>query len=132
MDSQGIKFCPECSNMLYPIELPEEKKLAFECKSCKYKQVVDVPNPASCCISSQEVGQGKALFMIDPELCLDRTLSRTRGTTCPECGNNEAVFFQNPSPTGEVEMSLIFICCGRKPDGQLCGKNWIQGPHRAK
>ncbi len=113
--------------MLYPIELAEEKKLAFECKSCRYKYVVETPNSQSCCIYSNDVTMAKAGFMTDPELSLDRTLSRTKTAECAMCGCREAVFFQNPSPTGEVEMSLVYICCGHKPDGSLCGHYWVQG-----
>ena len=130
MSVQGLNFCPDCNNMLYPIELSEEKKLAYECKSCKHRKVVENLDRDSCCIYYQDFSQGKSSFLLDPELCLDRTLSRSYDRKCAKCGCNEAVYFQNPSQSGDVEMSLLFICCGKTPDGKLCGSSWIQGKHR--
>jgi len=130
MSMQGLKFCPECSNMLFPIEVPDEKKLAYQCKlpTCNYKQPVDFPNQETNCIYFQDLGKGKLEFLIDPELSLDKTLSRSHDKICEKCGCNESVYFQNPAPQGETEMSLLFICSGRLPDGTLCGNSWIQGP----
>ena len=130
MDAQGIKFCPDCSNMLYPMEDMDEKKLIYKCKSCPHKQRIENPDSKTCIVYYHEVDQGKVSIIIEPELCLDKTFSRTKTAQCEECGCNEAVFFQNPSPTGDLEMSLVFICCGRKPDGKLCGKKWIQEHHK--
>uniref|UniRef100_A0A915C2J9 DNA-directed RNA polymerase M/15kDa subunit domain-containing protein n=1 Tax=Parascaris univalens TaxID=6257 RepID=A0A915C2J9_PARUN len=35
----GIKFCPECNNMLYPKEDKENRQLMYACRNCDHKQV---------------------------------------------------------------------------------------------
>ncbi|KHJ41379.1 alpha,alpha-trehalase [Trichuris suis] len=37
----GIKFCPECNNMLYPRENKEERVLMYSCRNCDHRQVAD-------------------------------------------------------------------------------------------
>ena len=36
---KGIKFCPNCSNMLNATE--EEKTLVFKCRYCKYREEIN-------------------------------------------------------------------------------------------
>ncbi len=129
MEAQGLKFCQECSNMLYPVEITEEKLLSYVCKSCGHRDVIQGRDQTEHCVYSHDVSISYEKFIQDPELSQDRTLSRTKTATCPQCGYKEAVFFQNPaSATGELGMSLIFVCCRKYPSGQLCGHHWIQKP----
>lgn len=39
----GIKFCPECNNMLYPKEDRDNKILLYTCRHCEYNQPADNP-----------------------------------------------------------------------------------------
>ena len=128
MDLKGMEFCPDCNNMLYPVSLPEERKLAYECKSCHYRRIVEYPDRSDQCIYLRELSDEKTAKEIDPDLCMDRTFSRVKVVPCERCGCETAVFFQNSETSGDVEMSLVYICCGRMPDGTLCGTSWIQGP----
>ena len=129
MEAQGLKFCSECSNMLYPTEVAEEKKLAYVCKCCGHRDVVEGRDQNAYCVFSHDVSLSYEKFIQDPELSQDKTLSRTRTSHCPKCGYNEAVFFQNPaSASGELGMSLVFVCCRKSPSGELCGYHWIQTP----
>jgi DNA-directed RNA polymerase subunit M/transcription elongation factor TFIIS len=36
---KGIKFCPDCSNMLKATE--EEKSLIFQCRYCNYREKIE-------------------------------------------------------------------------------------------
>lgn len=31
-----FRFCPECSNMLYPKEDPDNRQLQYTCRTCQY------------------------------------------------------------------------------------------------
>lgn len=128
MNLKGLEFCPDCSNMLYPIVLQDEKKLGYECRSCRYQRVVDVFDYSSQCVYYRELAAEKASSHIDAELCVDKTFPRVKTNPCAKCGCETAVFFQNTGTGGDVEMSLVYICSGRMADGKLCGVSWVQGP----
>lgn len=128
MNIKGIDFCPDCSNMLYPIVVQDEKKLGYECRNCHYSKTVDALDPNSQCVYYRELAAEKATTYIDAELCVDKTFPRVKTKPCAKCGCETAVFFQNTGVGGDVEMSLVYICCGRMFDGSLCGASWIQGP----
>ena len=52
------------------------------------------------------------------DISSDPTLPRSNHITCPECGYNEAVFFQSRSvKERDSAMKLAFVCCS-------CNHQW--------
>lgn len=114
---KGIRFCPDCQNMLHPKD--NEKKLAFEClsKNCPYTiEVEDSESHHDNLVSKKEFQKEKNVI-VDAEFALDPTMPREQ-TNCPECNHNEAVFFIS-SDIEDTKIVLVYICCNRE-----CGNFW--------
>jgi len=110
----GIKFCPECNNMLYPKEDKETRVLLYACRNCDYKQVAD----NNCIYVNKITHEVDEITQIVPELVCDPTLPRT-DHQCPACGHREAVFFQAYSRRAEDEMRLYYVCTSSS-----CNHKW--------
>ena len=41
-----LKFCPHTNDLLYPKEIPQEKKLIYKCKNCGYE--AEIPEESYC------------------------------------------------------------------------------------
>eukprot|EP01071_Lankesteria_metandrocarpae_P001004 Lankesteria_metandrocarpae@DN1190_c0_g1_i1.p1 len=116
--SSEMRFCPECSNLLFPKEDKDHRQLLLLCRSCDYLQYAD-PNDAAqnsvdrhnCNFRSKEdvnsyIAQG---------LGDDPTLPRDPQWICPMCPNQGgagpgAVFFQLPERVIDDAMTLVFVC----------------------
>ena len=120
----GMQFCPECNNMLYP-KGNGDRGLTFSCKNCRFSREVEGTDIAANCIFQRDIKKAETDMIIDPECCLDSTLSRARNIECEKCGFKEAVFFQNPAVDSDQGMNLIFVCA-RYENGQACGEWWSQ------
>mgnify|MGYP002259913423 CR=1 FL=1 len=44
--SLPLRFCPHTNDLLYPKEIPQEKKLIYKCKNCGYE--AEIPEEAYC------------------------------------------------------------------------------------
>ncbi len=117
-----MRFCRDCNNMLYAKENPAEKVLEFVCKNCNYAERVEENIETTNCVYKNEIKLGQFSVKIDPSIINDPTYSRTKNVSCSDCGNNEAIFFQNPN-LNDSSMKLVFVCCG-KSNGAYCGKWW--------
>ena len=114
---KGIRFCPDCNNMLHPKE--DSGKLAFEClmNGCKYEMVVtDTESAVENLVSRKEFQQEKNLI-IDTDFGMDPTMPKEE-KECPNCGHNEAVFMIS-SDIEDTKIVLIYICANSK-----CGHCW--------
>jgi DNA-directed RNA polymerase II subunit RPB9 len=118
-----MRFCKECNNMLYPAESKENRLLKFLCKNCKYEELIEENSEETNCVYRNEVKLGQSAVKIDPSIINDPTFSRTKNFPCPDCGYNEAIFFQNPN-LNDSGMKLIFVCCN-KSNNTYCGKWWF-------
>lgn len=118
-----MRFCKECNNMLYPMENKEQQLLKFVCKNCNYAEMEEVNKEETNCVYRNAVKLNQSSIKIDPAIVNDPTYSRTKHFPCPECGYNEAIFFQNPNQN-DSGMKLIFVCCN-KANGIYCGKWWF-------
>jgi DNA-directed RNA polymerase II subunit RPB9 len=112
--SQGpkLRFCPESSDLLSPVEDKERKQLVYYCRGCGYKEDAA---PSDWCVFRNEVhhtSREKAIVLQDVRS--DPTLPRTNEVRCPSCGHTEAVFF---SASTEEGMTLFFNCTG-------CAHRW--------
>ena len=117
-----MRFCKDCNNLLYPRENPLEKSLEFWCKSCNYTEKELGNEESNYCVYENKVKLAQSSIKIDPSIINDPTYSRTKNVRCPDCGFDEAIYFQNPN-LNDSSMKLVFVCC-RKFEGKYCGKWW--------
>lgn len=117
-----MRFCKECNNMLYTRENSSSMLLEFYCKNCGYSENVEENSESTNCVYKNEIKLGQSAVKIDPSIINDPTYSRTQNVKCSDCGNNEAIFFQNPN-LNDSGMRLVFVCCG-KNNGNYCGRWW--------
>ncbi|KAK0717661.1 hypothetical protein B0T26DRAFT_710481 [Lasiosphaeria miniovina] len=102
-----FRFCAECSNMLYPKEDEESRKLLFTCRTCNYNE-----EATSTCIFRNILNNAAGETAgVTQDVGSDPTLPRSKNQTCPSCGNDEAVFFQSQQRTSETGMKLFYVCC---------------------
>ncbi|VDN92946.1 unnamed protein product [Brugia pahangi] len=94
----GIKFCPECNNMLYPKEDKENRQLLYACRNCDHKQLSENP----CIYVNKLMHEVDELTQIVADVVHDPTLPKTEDHPCPMCRGREAVFFQAQSRRAEV------------------------------
>eukprot|EP00041_Stephanoeca_diplocostata_P009594 m.149148 g.149148 ORF g.149148 m.149148 type:complete len:221 (-) comp17805_c0_seq3:134-796(-) len=118
----GIKFCPECNNMLYPAQhmTPDGGRLQYECKvkDCGYSEFA-----TDTCIYINRMTQDiDTLSLVNSDMASDPTLQHTRGEfdPCPECNSDDAVRFQTLANRDESGMRLYFVCCNKD-----CGHKWV-------
>lgn len=123
---RGIKFCEECYNLLYPVEVPVETEiggqLVFMCKHCSITIEADESNPQEHIVFRNDLHERAAAALVDREASLDPTLARDLDTECPKCGFTEAVYFQDTSTGGQEGMDMIYVCARQRPD--WCGYWW--------
>ncbi|CAJ0577106.1 unnamed protein product, partial [Mesorhabditis spiculigera] len=111
----GIKFCPECNNMLYPKEDKANRRLHYACRNCEHREEAENP----CIYVNKLVHEIDELTQIVSDVSQDPTLPRTEDHPCPKCGHRDAVFFQAQSRRADEEMRLYYVC------GNLeCGHRW--------
>ncbi|KAJ2157665.1 DNA-directed RNA polymerase II core subunit rpb9 [Coemansia sp. RSA 552] len=115
----SIKFCQDCSNMLYPRVDQENRRLMFACRNCNFEEVAD-----NNCVFRHEVLHtprqvDNEKTMVITDLGSDPTLPRTTEVPCPKCGGHQAVFFQSQSRHIDTRMTLYYVCCNTK-----CQHRW--------
>lgn len=123
----GLKFCPECNNMLYPHENLVEKRLMYRCKveGCGYME----PAASSCIYINRMAQDVDTLLLVNSDMASDPSLQHTSGRmeACPECDNDDAVFFQTLANRDQSGMRLYFVCCNPN-----CGHSWVSKAYGAK
>uniref|UniRef100_A0A1I7T2N8 DNA-directed RNA polymerase subunit n=1 Tax=Caenorhabditis tropicalis TaxID=1561998 RepID=A0A1I7T2N8_9PELO len=102
----GIKFCPECNNMLYPREDKESRVLMYSCRNCEHREVAANP----CIYVNKLVHEIDELTQIVTDIVHDPTLPKTEEHPCPMCHKSKAVFFQAQTKKAEEEMRLYYVC----------------------
>eukprot|EP00037_Helgoeca_nana_P008327 m.74145 g.74145 ORF g.74145 m.74145 type:complete len:217 (-) comp18869_c1_seq1:284-934(-) len=123
----GIKFCPECNNMLYPHENKDERVLMYRCQvdGCAY-----IEKSTSACIYINRMAQDvDTLLLVNSDMASDPTLQHTSGRmeACPECDHDDAVFFQTLANRDVSGMRLYFVCSNRS-----CGHAWVSKAYGMK
>ncbi len=110
-------FCDECHNLLYPVEVvvagEDDKpkgKLIFKCKHCGVSMDADAGSAEENTVFKNDLQERAATAVIDREASLDPTLPRDLECECPQCGFNEAVYFQDTSTGGQEGMDMIYVC----------------------
>lgn len=95
-----FKFCPECSNMLYPKEDRDARKLMFTCRTCHtteeatsncvYRNVLKNTAGETAGVT-QDVGSDPTVG-VHPHLTLAACGCCGQIIMCSECGIHEAMF----------------------------------------
>lgn len=113
---QTIRFCDECSNILFPFY--DEQYLGYKCQkpSCGFQIKNERGSKEANLISKKEFLKEKKLA-IDPSLSKDPTMPREM-IICLQCNYPEASFFIN-TDIEDTRIELIYIC--GNPE---CGFAW--------
>ncbi|KAJ7064822.1 hypothetical protein C8F01DRAFT_1128324 [Mycena amicta] len=102
----NLSFCSECNNLLYPKADPQRRIMVYACRICPYEE--DGGNRARVyrndllTVTKEQVG-------VTTDLGTDPTLAHSN-IACPNCGNEDAVFYQDQSKRKETRMILFFVC----------------------
>jgi len=127
-----LQFCSECNNILFPKCDSIRRVMVLWCRSC----------------SSEEESRNKIVYRNDlltdtreqagvtNDLGYDPTLPHAV-IKCPNCDNDDAVFFQDQSKRKETRMILFYVCTKRScntvflnPELQTAGNLEDQLGHR--
>mmetsp|Transcript_5609 Transcript_5609/g.14327 ORF Transcript_5609/g.14327 Transcript_5609/m.14327 type:complete len:120 (+) Transcript_5609:97-456(+) len=106
----GIRFCPECNNMLFAKENKLEHVLILHCEVCEHSQ----PAEDKCVLRSDISGGTVSRLFNFEDVVADPTLPRARDVECSECHHNEAVFMKEPISKDSEGLTLRFICTNCK------------------
>ena len=98
-------FCPKCRSLMYP------KNGKYICKKCGFEKNMDT---RSNIILTER--RKKKVTVIDSK---DKTevRSKTKGITCPKCGNNEAYWELRQMRACDEPESRFYTCT-------KCGHRW--------
>ena len=108
VEAEGIKFCKWCNNILYPAEKKDESGKPVLMYVCRYDAYQErAVNP--CVYVNNVMHNVNELSLIISDVITDPTLPRAK-QYCPECGHDEAVFFQAQTNRDDQGMELYFVC----------------------
>ncbi|KAJ1960663.1 DNA-directed RNA polymerase II core subunit rpb9 [Dipsacomyces acuminosporus] len=103
----SFRFCPDCSNMLYPREDRVRRQLMFACRNCDHQEEAE----NNCVYRHEVIHIPSEQTMVITDLSSDPTLPRTNQIPCPKCQYEEAVYFQSQSRHPDTRMTLYYVCC---------------------
>ena len=123
----SIRFCEDCGNMLTPTENPEKGRLRYECTMCNSPGIEKENSKENNIVYRNEVKFSQQEVKINISIINDPTYARTFKLSCPKCGYNEAICFQNPN-INDAGMKFIYVCCNKnyKDTGEPCGERWYK------
>ncbi|KAL1745980.1 hypothetical protein HDZ31DRAFT_81570 [Schizophyllum fasciatum] len=109
--SPALHFCTECNNLLYPKADREYNRLYYYCRMCSRDQPAGdndaiVYRNDLLTVTKEQMGEVSNLET-DPTLAHSDQM-------CPNCGNHDAVIFQDQSKRHQTRMILFYVCtrCG--------------------
>uniref|UniRef100_UPI0035902760 DNA-directed RNA polymerase II subunit RPB9-like n=2 Tax=Myxine glutinosa TaxID=7769 RepID=UPI0035902760 len=114
----GIKFCPECDNMLYPKEDKENRILLYACRNCDYQEESD----NSCIFVNKRTHEVDELKQINADVAQDPTLPRTAVHPCPNipqirCYSNKRKLVEARGSAGPEAWTITdfgtLLSCGK-------------------
>ncbi|EPQ51866.1 hypothetical protein GLOTRDRAFT_80865 [Gloeophyllum trabeum ATCC 11539] len=101
----SLHFCSECNNLLYPKADSARRVMVYACRICAYDEVGE----NQCVYRNDLLTVTKEKVGVTTDLGSDPTLAHSN-ISCPRCGNEDAVFFQDQSKRKETRMILFFVC----------------------
>ncbi|CAI4217615.1 unnamed protein product [Parascedosporium putredinis] len=82
LEQISFRFCSECSNMLYPKEDPESRRLLFTCRTCQYTEEAQ----SSCVFRNIMNNAASETAGVTQDVGSDPTVSPLENTLCLMCG----------------------------------------------
>lgn len=109
-----MRFCEHCNNMLY-VNVDEEKRLVYYCKTCGHKDTIMDKGHSVCIVDDNKINDyAKYSQYINPYLKYDPCLPRVKNIICPcgECSKpkeaeNEVIYIKYDA----TNMKFIYNCC---------------------
>ncbi|KAH9833456.1 uncharacterized protein C8Q71DRAFT_773519 [Rhodofomes roseus] len=101
----SLHFCSECNNLLYPKADPQRRIMVYACRICNYDEIGE----NKCVYRNDLLTVTKEQVGVTGDLMNDTTLAHAN-MQCPQCGNDDAVYFQDQSKRKETRMILFFVC----------------------
>ncbi|KAK0229973.1 hypothetical protein ARMGADRAFT_536382 [Armillaria gallica] len=101
----SLQFCKECNNLLYPKADQQRRVMVYACRICAY----DDEGENQCVYRNDYLTVTKEQVGITTDLGSDPTLAHSN-LPCPQCGHEDAVFYQDQSKRKETRMILFFVC----------------------
>ncbi|KXN84422.1 DNA-directed RNA polymerase II subunit RPB9 [Leucoagaricus sp. SymC.cos] len=101
----SLHFCSECNNLLYPKADQQRRVMVYACRICNYDEFGE----NKCVYRNDLLTVTKEQVGVTTDLGGDPTLAHSN-ITCPRCGNDDAVFYQDQSKRKETRMILFFVC----------------------
>ncbi|KAH8112900.1 hypothetical protein DFH11DRAFT_1604542 [Phellopilus nigrolimitatus] len=102
----SLHFCSECNNMLYPKADQQRRVMVFACRICDFDEIGE----NKCVYRNDLLTVTKEQVGVIQDLGTDPTLAHSNKLTCPSCGTEDSVFFQDQSKRRETRMILFYVC----------------------
>ncbi|PAV18333.1 dna-directed rna polymerase ii subunit 9 [Pyrrhoderma noxium] len=102
----SLHFCSECNNMLYPKADQARQVLVYACRICPYDEI----GSNTCVYRNDLLTVTKEQVGVITDLGSDPTLAHSSVHTCPSCGSQDSVVFQDQSKRRETRMILFYVC----------------------
>ncbi|KAI0078059.1 hypothetical protein K474DRAFT_1683963 [Panus rudis PR-1116 ss-1] len=101
----SLHFCQECNNLLYPKADPQRRIMVYACRICDYDEIGE----NKCVYRNDLLTVTKEQRGVVTDLPSDPTLAHSN-IVCPQCGHDDAVYFQDQSKRKETRMILFYVC----------------------
>ncbi|KAH9973984.1 hypothetical protein BGW80DRAFT_1304614 [Lactifluus volemus] len=102
----SLHFCSECNNLLYPKAEQQRRTMVYACRICPS---VDETVENGLVYRNDLLNITKEQAGVTTDLGQDPTLAHTN-IACPNCGHEDAVFYQDQSKRKETRMILFYVC----------------------
>ncbi|KAH9996249.1 hypothetical protein BJV77DRAFT_942422 [Russula vinacea] len=102
----SLHFCSECNNLLYPKAEQQRRTMVYACRICPS---VDETVDSGLVYRNDLLNITKEQAGVTTDLGQDPTLAHTN-IACPNCGHEDAVFYQDQSKRKETRMILFYVC----------------------
>ncbi|KAF8480084.1 hypothetical protein DFH94DRAFT_740204 [Russula ochroleuca] len=115
----SLHFCSECNNLLYPKAEQQRRTMVYACRICPS---VDETVDSGLVYRNDLLNITKEQAGVTTDLGQDPTLAHTN-IACPNCGHEDAVFYQDQSKRKETRMILFYVCtrCNHNFQDTLAG-----------
>ncbi|KAJ6551450.1 hypothetical protein B0H19DRAFT_1211177 [Mycena capillaripes] len=101
----SLHFCSECNNLLYPKADQQRRQMMYACRICAYDELGE----NKCVYRNDLLTVTKEQVGVTADLGTDPTLAHSN-ISCPTCGHEDAVLYQDQSKRKETRMILFYVC----------------------
>ncbi|KAJ4424695.1 hypothetical protein N0V82_000623 [Gnomoniopsis sp. IMI 355080] len=108
----SILFCPECSNMLYPKEDKDARRLMYQCRTCQHTEEAT----SNCVYRNILKNQAGDTAGVTQDVTHDPTVGDPSTSATSTCTTNNP-----PDPSSAPSPLVICGCCGQVIMCSDCG-----------